>query len=652
MKYEDINKCFNVFNLATKEVRGIGQVNGNRCVVSGWFPTVADLITALEKREHLQLNWYFVFNEIDLYNLDGKMRRNGPLGDFHSSKECIGNEHIIRRRWVMLDFDPIRQSNTSSTVEQLQEASKTAQRVWDFLFHNGFHNYVGCCSGNGYHIMLPCEMEVNDLTDRLVKDFLKVISMLFSTDQIAIDTAVHNRARLTKLYGTVSHKGEHTPQTPHRTSCFRHMIERWKPIKQEYFQKIVNAFMTPVVLPEASNNYGRGRFDLKNFLESYNIAYTAKTIAGGMKYTLESCVFNSEHKKPDSAVFQFDDGRLGFKCFHNSCSAYHWKEFREKVEISSPNVKTYSAKDYVEFKQTESVVENDWLNFEQINAKQADDILRIPTGFVELDRSLSGGLAAGGLTVLTGVNGCGKSVFLINVILNICDKDFKVGLFSGEMQSWRLKSWFLSISRGLFSDIEQNNALIEKSLKDKLFIYNNANGNQWDKLFESVRQLVETKAVQLVVLDNMACMNMNNVRADKYEQQSVFVKELADFSRRLGIHVILVAHPRKSFGLVRKSDISGTYDLSNMADNVLILHKVNDDFKKSAKEFWRKDTSDMYCSYDNLIEVAKNRDAGDERVIGLYYEIYSKRLKNQLAETVHYSWEKEIEGKENIFKFT
>ena len=167
-----------------------------------------------------------------------------------------------------------------------------------------------------------------------------------------------------------------------------------------------------------------------------------------------------------------------------------------------------------------------------------------------MDRSLGGGLAAGGLSVLTGVNGCGKTVFLTNTILNICDKDFKVGLFSGEMQSWRLKSWFLLISRGLFKDTEENIALIEKSLKDMLFVYNNANGNNWDQLFRNVKQLVEEKEVQVVVLDNMACMNLLNLGSEKFDQQSNFIKELAEFARKSGIHIILVAHPRKSFGVV------------------------------------------------------------------------------------------------------
>ena len=642
MKLDDLNMCFEIFQLGAAEIRGIGKVDGKHRSYSGWFASVGGLMSALEQMAHLNLNWYFVFNQIDYDQLNGKMRNSSCMEKIAMSNHCICDIDIVRRKWVMLDFDPVRPSGTSSTFEQLSYASMTAKKVWDFLFHNGFYDYVGCVSGNGYHIMLPCDLEANEQTDNLVSDFIKVISMLFSDENVAIDTQVSNRARLTKLYGTVAHKGEHSALTPHRTSCFKHVPQEIKPIDKAYFEKIVAAFMTPNSRPSSENNYGRGKFSLEFFLKSHNIAFEQRSIAGGRKYILKECPFNSEHKSPDSAVFEFEDGRLGFKCFHNSCSSYHWKEFREKIEPFVLQKKNYGVKDFVDFKQSEVQEENVWLGFEQINSSQANDILRIPTGYNELDRSLGGGLAAGGLSVLTGVNGCGKTVFLTNTILNICDKDFKVGLFSGEMQSWRLKSWFLLISRGLFKDTEENNALIEKSLKDKLFVYNNANGNNWDQLFRNVKQLVEEKEVQVVVLDNMACMNLLNLGSEKFDQQSNFIKELAEFARKSGIHIILVAHPRKSFGVVRKSDIAGSYDLSNMADNVFIIHKMNDDFRKGAKDFWRRDVVDLFEGFDNLIEVAKNRDLGDERVIGLYYERYSKRLKSQMAETIHYNWEKEI----------
>lgn len=549
-----------------KEVRAIKKTDGKPQIFTGYFSSVTHLINAIEQNYSVKTNWYFVFNEISDYTRDGKIRALNGENILFPAKHTTGDSEISKRKWVMLDFDPVRKSNTSSTAEQLQLACDRAKVVWEFLFHNGFHNYVGCISGNGYHLMLPCDMECNEKTDSVVKDFLQVISMLFSTDEVEIDTAVFNRARLTKLYGTVAHKGENTEETPHRLSFIKHCPAVVEPIRTEYFEKIVSAFKSPVLEAEKYNNFGRSsRFNIETFLKEHNIGYTAKSIAGGIKYILNECVFNSEHKKPDSAVFQFSDGSLGFKCFHNSCSHYHWKEFRQKVEPTWCEGKVYSPEDYNEMAKLNINVDEEWIGFENINCEEADNVLRIPTGFKELDNCLGGGLASGGLTVLTGVNGCGKTVFLNNMILNICDKGYKVGLFSGEMQSWRIKTWILKIARGLNVDNEENNGLISESLKDSLFVYNNSFGNEWNRLFESVKAFIDSKGINFLVLDNLACMRLKTTKWEKFDQQSHFIKELADYARLKSIHVVLVAHPRKSYGVIRKDDIAGTYDLSNIS---------------------------------------------------------------------------------------
>ncbi|MEE1323668.1 MAG: DnaB-like helicase C-terminal domain-containing protein [Bacteroidales bacterium] len=642
MNHFELTKTFDVFNLAATQVRGIRILEGKTQLVAGVFSNVGNLINSIENAVGGNVNWYFVFNQIDDSVLKNKVL-------FNQNNEClrilkngggIADCDIVKRRWVMLDFDPRRPSGTSSTEEQLEKAKQVAKRVWEFLFYNGFYDYVGCLSGNGYHIMLPCDMVANEQTDRLVKDFVKVISMLFSTKDVEIDVAVSNRSRLTKLYGTLAMKGENSELTPHRLSRIEHCPNQIKSIDTVYFQKVVRDNKIAISEPVKYNNYGRSsRFDVKEFLKSHNIAFKERSLAGGVKYLLEECPFNNEHKSPDSAVFQFDDGNLGFKCFHNSCSSYHWHDFREKFEPNSCKSPSFTSEDYNKYVQTNVNLKEQWVSFENISYEQADSVLRIPTGYEQLDSCLGGGLASGGITVLTGVNGCGKTVFLNNIVLNICDKNFKVGLFSGEMQSWRLKAWIRKIARGLNQDNEQNNERIDQSLKDTLFVYDNSCGSDWGNLFESIQKTVEKKGLNLLVLDNLACMKLSSNRNEKLDQQSSFIKELADYARNKSIHIILIAHPRKSFGVVRKDDIAGSYDLSNMADNVLIMHKVNEDFFKNAKDFWRKEVFEDYKCYDSLIEVAKNRDTGEEKVIGLFYEHYSKRLKAFLAETRHYKWE-------------
>jgi hypothetical protein len=43
-------------------------------------------------------------------------------------------------------------------------------------------------------------------------------------------------------------------------------------------------------------------------------------------------IFNSDHKAPDSALFERADGSLGYKCLHASCADKHWRDVREHFE--------------------------------------------------------------------------------------------------------------------------------------------------------------------------------------------------------------------------------------------------------------------------------------------------------------------------------
>lgn len=73
---------------------------------------------------------------------------------------------------------------------------------------------------------------------------------------------------------------------------------------------------------------------------------------------------------------------------------------------------------------------------------------------------------------------------------------------------------------------------------------------------------------------------------------------------------------------------------------------VGDDFEKRATEFWGKERTNKLIleGYNNIIEVAKNRDYGVvDFVVGLFYEIETKRFKNSKTEQIHYDWEEQVE---------
>ncbi len=79
---------------------------------------------------------------------------------------------------------------------------------------------------------------------------------------------------------------------------------------------------------------GNGQpFDIAGFIARHGIATKeTRPHEGGTIYVLQECVFDSSHKGKDAAIIQRASGKLGYKCWHDSCSSRGWREVRQKFE--------------------------------------------------------------------------------------------------------------------------------------------------------------------------------------------------------------------------------------------------------------------------------------------------------------------------------
>ena len=122
-------------------------------------------------------------------------------------------------------------------------------------------------------------------------------------------------------------------------------------------------------------------------------------------------------------------------------------------------------------------------------------------------------------------------------------------------------------------------------------------------------------------------------------KQTSLILLLCNFAKEENIHLHIVAHPRKATGFLRKTDVSGTADLTNAVDNVFIIHRVNNDFRTNAKDFFTAGEAERYFGFGNVIEVCKNRDLGvQDFLVGVYYEAESRRFLNYQYENINYGW--------------
>lgn len=627
-----------------------------RKTYSGYFTDIETLLEAIKPYDRSAI--YFTLNVIDYacYSREQRDRISTKV------KSTTSDGEIIERKWCLVDVDCEKPSDTNSSDEEKELAKSVVNNVYKFLRDEGFESPVVCDSANGFHLLYKQAMNSTPENTETMKRFLQVLDMFFSTDKVKIDCSTFNPSRICKLYGTYSRKGSDTPERPQRCSSILKVPSEIKITQNEYFEKVASYLPEPEK-KDRFNNYGASSFDLDEFIKEHDIK-VAKVEDGKdyRKYVLEECPFCSAHRAPDSAVFKMRDGGFGFKCLHNSCSKYTFKDFRLHYDPNSYNkidYKEFQAKQRRYSPNVEPFVPQEeceekgkkWLQMSEIKKVNIEDLLCIPTGYDQLDNKIVG-LFAGELTILSGANSSGKTSWLDCLALNAVHKGFKVGVWSGEMQDWRFQNWIMQIAAGktyskrkigfdnLYYVPSQYTEKIASWLNDKLFLYNNNYGNNFKQIFSDIRDLVEREKVQMVIIDNLAALDIDSYDGEKYSKQTKFIIELKEYAKAKNIHIIVVCHPRKQITFLRKDSISGTADLTNIADNVFILHRVGKDFEDRASEFLGSAKALELCSFSNIIEVAKNRQFGVvDYFVGLFYEPESRRLKNSVAEHIIYGWE-------------
>lgn len=289
--------------------------------------------------------------------------------------------------------------------------------------------------------------------------------------------------------------------------------------------------------------------------------------------------------------------------------------------------------------------------FDTVKTRDRSKIVRIKTGTRELDNKIIG-LNKKEVSVLSGLSGAAKSTWVSQLCLEAIDAGKKVALFSGELEADRVFDWlYLQAAGGRHTLATAHERYFEvpDDVKEKIkawgkpnmFGYNNTYGRKIEAILSAVENCCTTKGVDLVILDNLMSIDLDATSFNKNEKQSNFIQDIVQFAKKYDVHIIVVAHPRKIVGLLRKDDIAGTADLTNAPDNVFIIHRVNSDFKRLSKITLGLGTDHPIYTYDNVLEICKNRDLGyQDEMIGMYFDVASKRLSCDFGVNRKYGWER------------
>ena len=267
-------------------------------MASGYFDDpeqLAERVDTLDGLSGMQ-GIYVTLNEVNPALLS---RRANRIKTRLSKKDATtADTDILRRHWFPIDVDPVRPSGVSSTDGEHQAALDCAARIADYLGGMGWPEPVFADSGNGAHLLYRIDLPNDDQSRDLVKRGLEVLSALFDDDRTTVDTANHNAARIWKLYGTMSRKGDNTTDRPHRRSRIISVPEEVEVVGREVLEGLAAAL--PETSPDPISNRTAGAkqpINLAHWLRDHTIAIRGeKPYQGGTLFILDGCPFSGAHR--------------------------------------------------------------------------------------------------------------------------------------------------------------------------------------------------------------------------------------------------------------------------------------------------------------------------------------------------------------------
>lgn len=179
--------------------------------LSGYFRDHTKLAAEAAKHSMAAQGAYITINPVNVDLLARSANRVRVAGkDFPLTTDA----DITARGWLPIDLDPVRPRGISATEEEHELAIARARQIRDALRTEGWPSPILADSGNGGHLLYKIDLPADDSS--VVKRCLEALALRFEDERIKVDQTVFNPARIWKLYGTVSRKGDSLPDRPHR----------------------------------------------------------------------------------------------------------------------------------------------------------------------------------------------------------------------------------------------------------------------------------------------------------------------------------------------------------------------------------------------------------------------------------------------------
>ena len=278
---------------------------------------------------------------------------------------------------------------------------------------------------------------------------------------------------------------------------------------------------------------------------------------------------------------------------------------------------------------------------------------KLSSSINEVDRLLYGGLPFGGVVLVSGKPGEGKSTLASQILAGAIDSGYKVLAYSGELPNYQFKSWIdfqiagpahVIDTQNKFGDAyrvisKSNRQLITEWYRGKAFMYDNriVESDEKEDLIKTIKNAIMQYDTRVILIDNlMTAIDLDYEKGtDKYERQSAFMKKLARMALQFDVLILVVAHKRKNnFSDNENDEVSGSGDITGLATITMSYGKDKDAQPD-----------------ERTLRISKNRLFGKVNTTGynLSYDEKSKRIYTNRQELERqFGWNKSDDGFLNV----
>lgn len=230
------------------------------------------------------------------------------------------------------------------------------------------------------------------------------------------------------------------------------------------------------------------------------------------------------------------------------------------------------------------------LGMAKTEAAANGDVIAVPTGLIDLDKFLRGGLRGGQLVLVAGRPGDGKSSLLLTIAGNAAVTHKKrVGVFSMEMPTGEQVNRLISQLSGVPSDRIEAGQLQDEDwppyyhsvevVSDADIYWDDTPALSVYQLRAKARKMKEW-GLDLIVLDSLNLMVSDMKNAKKHEEINALGYALKVLARELDIPIIAAHHMSRSIetGGDREPQLSDLEQAGEKpADIVIFIHQKKED---------------------------------------------------------------------------